>query len=107
MSPKINVGKLAAKAKSVVDKSGDKIAAGVDKATNKIDTKTGGKYHAKLEKIDNLASKLDKTAKDEAAEGQAPAGEVATGEPAAAAPDAAIAPQPEPPVAGWTTPEPS
>jgi hypothetical protein len=60
MSLKDNLNKLADKAKDVADKSGDKIAAGVDKVTDKIDEKTGGKYHDKLEKVDELASKLDK-----------------------------------------------
>jgi hypothetical protein len=61
MSLKDNLAKVAGKAKVVAEKSGDKIASGVDKATDKIDKKTGGKYHDKLEKVDNLASKLDKT----------------------------------------------
>ena len=60
MSIKDNLGKIADKAKDIAEKSGDKIAGGVDKVTDKIDEKTGGKYHDKLEKIDNLASKLDK-----------------------------------------------
>jgi hypothetical protein len=60
MSLKDNLGKIADKAKDVVEKSGDKIAEGVDKATDVIDKKTGGKYHDKLEKVDELAQKLDK-----------------------------------------------
>jgi hypothetical protein len=60
MSLKENLGKIAGKAKVVAEKSGDKIASGVDKATDKLDKKTGGKYHDKLEKVDKLASKLDK-----------------------------------------------
>ena len=60
MSLKDNLGKIAGKAKVVAEKSGDKIASGVDKATDKLDKKTGGKYHDKLEKVDKLASKLDK-----------------------------------------------
>ena len=67
MALKDNLGKLASKAKVVAEKSGDKIASGVDKATDKIDKKTGGKYHDKLEKVDNLASKLDKSKEGEAA----------------------------------------
>ena len=66
MSLKDNLGKIAGKAKVVAEKSGDKIASGVDKATDKLDKKTGGKYHDKLEKVDNLASKLDKTKEAEA-----------------------------------------
>jgi hypothetical protein len=57
----MNLGKLAKKAKQVVDKQGDKIAAGVDKATNVVDQKTKGKYTDKLNKIDAAAQKLDKT----------------------------------------------
>ena len=60
MALKDNLGKLASKAKVVAEKSGDKIASGVDKATDKIDKKTGGKYHDKLEKVDKLTAKLDK-----------------------------------------------
>ena len=60
MSLKDNLGKIAGKAKVVAEKSGDKSASGVDKATDKLDKKTGGKYHDKLEKVDKLASKLDK-----------------------------------------------
>ena len=66
MSLKDNLGKIAGKAKVVAEKSGDKIASGVDKATDKIDKKTGGKYHDKLEKVENLASKLDKSKEGEA-----------------------------------------
>jgi len=78
MSLKDNLGKIAGKAKVVAEKSGDKIASGVDKATDKIDKKTGGKYHDKLEKVDRLASKLDKDKEaeagaDAAAEDAAPA----------------------------------
>lgn len=61
MSFKDTLSKFTGKAKGVVDKSGDKIAGGVDKVTDKIDEKTHGKYHDKLEKVDNLAAKLDKT----------------------------------------------
>ena len=66
MSLKDNLGKIAGKAKVVAEKSGDKIASGVDKATDKIDKKTGGKYHDKLEKVDKLTSKLDKSQPAEA-----------------------------------------
>jgi len=60
---KFNLTKLTSKAKEIVDKKGDKIASGVDKVTDKIDQKTKGKYHDKLEKLDNAAAKLDKTEK--------------------------------------------
>jgi 3-oxoacyl-ACP reductase-like protein len=57
----MNLGKLAKTLKGVVDKQGDKIAAGVDKATDVVDKKTKGKYADKLAKVDKLADKLDKT----------------------------------------------
>lgn len=72
MSLKDNLNKIADKAKDVADKSGDKIAAGVDKVTDKIDEKTGGKYHDKLEKVDELAAKLDKKGDDAAGTTPAP-----------------------------------
>ncbi|MCB0995546.1 MAG: antitoxin [Acidimicrobiales bacterium] len=53
--------KIKDKAKDLAESSGDKIAAGVDKATDFIDDKTKGKFHDKLEKVDGLAQKLDKT----------------------------------------------
>jgi hypothetical protein len=37
--------KLKGQAKDAVDKHGDKIAAGVDKAADALDKKTGGKHH--------------------------------------------------------------
>ena len=49
------------KAKKIVQESGDKIADGVDKATDMIDDKTGGKHTDKLDKVDDMARKLDKT----------------------------------------------
>ncbi|MGH9179305.1 MAG: antitoxin, partial [Acidimicrobiales bacterium] len=57
----MNLGKLAKTVKGVVDKQGDKIASGVDKATDFVDKKTKGKYTDKLQKVDSLADKLDKT----------------------------------------------
>ena len=61
----MNLGKLAKKAKSLVDKNGDKIATGVGKATDFVDKKTKGKHHDKLEKIDDMAAKLDKSKDDD------------------------------------------
>ena len=63
--------KFKDKAKDLVENQGDKIADGVDKATDFIDDKTGGKYTDKLEKVDEMAAKLDKTDDDEGDEGQA------------------------------------
>ena len=61
MALKDNLGKLASKAKVVAEKSGDKIASGVDKATDKIDKKTGGKYHDNIVKGSSQAKDaLDK-----------------------------------------------
>ena len=57
----MDLGKLAKKVKSVVDTKGDKIASGIDKATDLVDKKTKGRYHDKLQKVDGLAEKLDKT----------------------------------------------
>ncbi len=60
----MNLAKLVQKAKQVADKNGEKIAAGVGKATDLVDKKTKGKHHDKLEKLDDLAAKLDKTKGD-------------------------------------------
>jgi hypothetical protein len=64
----VDLGKLARKVKSVVDTKGDKIASGIDKATDVVDKKTKGKYHDKLQKVDGMAEKLDKTKQRPAAE---------------------------------------
>ena len=57
----VNLGKLTKTVRNVVDTKGDKIAAGVDKATTFVDKKTKGKYRDKLDKVDSMAQKLDKT----------------------------------------------
>ena len=67
----MNLGKLTKQVKSVVDKKGDKIAAGVNKATDFVDKKTKGKFHDKLERLDDMAEKLDKNKDDGAAGGKA------------------------------------
>lgn len=59
----MKIGRLAMMAKNLVDKNGDKIAAGVNKATDIVDKKTKGKHSEKLSKIDDMAKKLDKTAR--------------------------------------------
>jgi hypothetical protein len=61
----VDFGKLAKRAKGLVDRNGDKIAAAVDKGTDLVDKKTKGKYSDKLEKLDAAAEKLDKTKPDE------------------------------------------
>ena len=45
-------------AKKFAMKNKEKIAAGVDKATDTIDKKTHGKYHDKLEKVDGATAKF-------------------------------------------------
>lgn len=65
MMDKLNEAKD--KAQDLVESQGDKIADGVDKATDLIDDKTGGKFTDKLDKVDDLADKL----RDD--EGDAPA----------------------------------
>jgi MT0933-like antitoxin protein len=45
-------------AKKFAMKNKEKIAAGVDKATDVIDKKTKGKHHDKLEKADAAAAKF-------------------------------------------------
>ena len=59
--------KMKSKVTGAVDQHGDKIAAGVDKAAETIDKKTGGKHHDKIEQgtdktkdaLDNLDGKDD------------------------------------------------
>ena len=67
---KLKKNKMAGKAADMAAKSGDKIVSGVDKATDMVDKKTGGKYHDKLEKVDNAVAKgidkLDGDDKDQA-----------------------------------------
>lgn len=46
------------KAKGLFDKNKGKIAPAVNKATDAIDKKTGGKYADKLKKVDAAASKM-------------------------------------------------
>ena len=60
----VNLGKLAKKAKQLADEQGDKLAAAVDKTTDVVDKKTKGKYTDKLNKVDDLAKKLDKKDED-------------------------------------------
>jgi hypothetical protein len=45
------------KAKALAEKNKDKIAAGVSKATDAIDKKTGGQHADKLKKLDDAAAK--------------------------------------------------
>ncbi len=56
----VNLNRFSKKAKELADKHGDKISSAVDKATDKVDKKTKGKYTDKLKKVDDLAAKLEK-----------------------------------------------
>ncbi|MFK7918609.1 MAG: antitoxin [Ilumatobacter sp.] len=46
------------KAKDLAKKNKDKVADGVDKATDVIDEKTGGKHSEHLDKVDDAAEKF-------------------------------------------------
>ena len=46
------------KAKKLAEDNKDKIADGVDKATDVADDKTGGKYSEHLDKVDDAAEKF-------------------------------------------------
>lgn len=46
------------KAKDLAEDNADKIADGVDKATDVVDDKTGGKFTDHLEKVDDAAEKF-------------------------------------------------
>ena len=71
-------------AKKFAMKNKEKIAAGVDKASDAVDKKTHGKYHDKLEKVDAAAAKFGGKPTDATtAAGDAPAEEAATPEPSA------------------------
>lgn len=45
------------KAKKLADDNKDKVAEGVDKATDVADDKTGGKHTEHLDKVDDAAAK--------------------------------------------------
>jgi hypothetical protein len=46
------------RSKKTAEQHGDKIADGVDKATDVADDKSGGKYTEHLDKVDEMADKL-------------------------------------------------
>jgi hypothetical protein len=85
--PVVDFGKLAKKAKGLVDEHGDQIAKAVDKVTDVVDQKTKGKYSDQLGKVDAAAGKLDTSAKggaddavdEAAADAPTPAPETGTG----------------------------
>ena len=55
--------KLKSKATQAVDKHGDKISGGLDKAGEFVDKKTGGKHHGTIDKAtsttEDMLDKLD------------------------------------------------
>ena len=53
-----NKSKHLDKAIDAAEGSGEKIASGVDKATDFVDDKTGGKFSDQLDKVDDAADKL-------------------------------------------------
>lgn len=52
--------KVKDQAADMAEEHGDKIADGVDKATDVVDDKTGGKFTDQLDKVDDMADKLRK-----------------------------------------------
>ncbi len=62
--------KMVDKALDASSGAGDTVASGVDKATDFVDEKTGGKFTEHLDKVDDAAEKLgdevDEQAPDEA-----------------------------------------
>ncbi len=46
------------KIKGLLVKNKDKVAGGVDKATDVVDSKTGGKHTDHLQKVDDAAAKF-------------------------------------------------
>jgi hypothetical protein len=67
-------GGLMGKAKDLVSQNRDKVEAGLDKAGDIVDQKTGGKHHDKIEKaLDKADEGLDKWAPDAKAAPQEPA----------------------------------
>ena len=61
------------KAKNLANKNKDKIADGVDKATDMADKKTGGKHTDHLQKVDDAADKYaGRPATDRPATGTTP-----------------------------------
>jgi len=72
--------KNIAKAKALAEKNKDKIASSVNKATEAIDKKTGGKHTDKLKKVDEAAQKYAGTGESsEPAPGPADARDTSTG----------------------------
>lgn len=53
------------KATEVVEEHGDKVAEAVDKATDVVDDKTGGKFTDQLDKVDDAVAKAVSADDDE------------------------------------------
>lgn len=53
-----NLRRFAPKAKQLAEDNADKISENVDKVTDKINERTGGKYRDKLDKVDDAAKKF-------------------------------------------------
>lgn len=51
----INFGDLAKQAQSLATEHGDAVADAVDKATDFVDDKTGGKFTSQLDSVDDAA----------------------------------------------------
>jgi len=67
-------GSVGGKVGDAAGKVGDVVAEGVDKATDFIDDKTGGKMHDALEKVDNVADKLRGDDEEDGGEGDSAEG---------------------------------
>ncbi|MDQ6523570.1 antitoxin [Nocardioides sp. LHD-245] len=68
---------VADKVGETVDKHGDKIESGLDKAAGFVDDKTGGKYHDKIENATGKAKDaLGKLDGDEPGPEQPPGGDI-------------------------------
>lgn len=91
---------LLDKAKDLLNKNKGKVPQGVDKATDVVDQKTGGKHRDNLEKVDDAARKY-------AGEPATPASPAADqpGTPLPADAPATASGQPAPPTPGETTPK--
>jgi hypothetical protein len=50
--------KNKSKGQELLSQHGDKVVEGVDKATDVVDDKTGGKYTGQLDQVDDAAKKL-------------------------------------------------
>ena len=84
-------------AKKFAMKNKDKIAKGVDKATDAIDKKTGGKHTDKLRKLDAAAAKFAGKPGDETVASEAQPSQPVTSHPVTPEPASSSPVHPEPP----------